>query len=205
MGKMWRGLRDIIVYRILHVDDSPHRIALGVAIAFFVAWTPTIGMQMILAVSLASLLGGNKAVTIPIVWITNPFTAVPLYYANWRFGRMIRHGTLEHDPTVRQTLAKLMVQKGSLLSYVYNLVDPEWWRDLLRLIAECGIDLWIGSVIVGLALALVSYPAFRWAVVAYRRVRHRDGADVLARAADTAAEDVVSDEPTAPAKSNAQP
>ncbi|MBN1344285.1 MAG: DUF2062 domain-containing protein [Phycisphaerae bacterium] len=171
---LWRKTRDVIVYRILGVKDSPHRIALGVAIAFFVAWTPTIGFQMVIAIALATLLGGNRAVTIPIVWLTNPVTAVPLYYTNWCVGHAIRRGTLEFDPTVRETLANLVASKGSFLSNLSNLFELSFWRELVWLIARCGVDLWIGSVIVGLVLAVISYPTCRWAVRAYRRARHHE-------------------------------
>jgi len=170
---VWRKIRDVIVYRILGVNDSPHRIALGVAIGFFVAWTPTLGFQMIIAVALASLLRGNRAVTIPVVWITNPITAVPLYYTNWCVGHAIRAGSLDFDPAVRETLTKL-VAGGGLTSYVYNFLDVSFWRELGLLLAECGIDLWIGSVLLGLTLGAISYPLCRWAVRAYRRARHHD-------------------------------
>ena len=48
------------IYRVLHVDDTPHRIALGVAVGIFVAWTPTVGLHMILTVLLM--------VSIPAHW-----------------------------------------------------------------------------------------------------------------------------------------
>ncbi len=170
---VWRKTRDVIVYRILRVNDSPHRIALGVAIAFFVAWTPTIGFQMILAVTLASILRANKAVTIPVVWISNPVTAVPLYYTNWCFGHLVHYRTLEFDPAVRATLAKLVATKGSFAAFVRNFFDIQWWRELMTLTAKCGVDLWIGSIILGAVVAGISYPVFLWAVRAYRRARHR--------------------------------
>lgn len=171
---VWRKIRDVIVYRILGVKDSSHRIALGVAIAFFVAWTPTIGFQMIIAVALASLLGGNRAVTIPIVWITNPITAVPLYYTNWCVGHMIHRGSLEFDPSVRAALTKFVGTKGGPLGYLQNFLDASFWRELGVLLADCGIDLWIGSVLLGLCIALISYPICRRGVKTYRHMRGHD-------------------------------
>ena len=46
-------LKTFFIYRVLHVDDTPHRIALGVAAGIFIAWTPTIGFQMLLTILLA--------------------------------------------------------------------------------------------------------------------------------------------------------
>ena len=79
---VWQRLKDFIVHKVLRLDDTPHRIALGVAIGFFVTWTPTIGIQMILVVALATLLKANKLVGVPFVWISNPFTIVPIYGPN---------------------------------------------------------------------------------------------------------------------------
>ncbi len=192
---VWKPIRDVIVYRILGVDDSPHRIALGVALAFFVAWTPTIGFQMIIAVALASLVGANRAVTIPIVWISNPLTAVPLYYFNWCVGHMLRYGSLEFDPTVRATLAKLMGHGGSLTAYLQGLLDASFWRELGALLARCGIDLWLGSVVLGLLLGGVSYPLCHWAVRAYRRIRHHEENPAPHGSADHSSTEAASNEP----------
>ena len=46
--KIIRQIEHFIVYRILHADDTPHRLALGIALGVFVAWTPTVGLQMVL-------------------------------------------------------------------------------------------------------------------------------------------------------------
>ena len=85
----WKRLKNFFVHRVLHVDDTPHRIALGVAIGVFVAWTPTIGFQMPLTVALAWLLGANKLFSVPFVWISNPLTFVPIYMPNYLVGRWI--------------------------------------------------------------------------------------------------------------------
>ena len=76
---IWRKSRRFIVHRVLHADDTPHRIALGVAAGLFIGLTPTVGFQMVLAVALAAALRANKVVCIPMVWITNPFTIIPIY------------------------------------------------------------------------------------------------------------------------------
>ena len=50
----------------------------AVAVAMFITFTPTVGLQMILSVFFAWLLRANKAVGIPIVWISNPATTLML-------------------------------------------------------------------------------------------------------------------------------
>lgn len=167
-------IRDFVVYRILGIGDSPHRIALGVAAALFITFTPTMGIQMLLAFGLAALIGGNRMVTLPIVWISNPLTAVPMYYANWCVGHLILYRSLEFDPTVRATLAKLFVPQENFGAYVDHLWDAAFWEEILRLLAKCGVELWLGSLVVSATIALISYPICRRAVIAYRRARHHD-------------------------------
>jgi len=160
----YKRVRDFLVYRILHVDDTPHRIALGVAIGFFVAWTPTLGFQMMIAVALASLLRANKAVPIPIVWITNPATIIPVYYPNYLIGLWLvdgRHRGLEewHE------LLNGFVQPG-----------PGWWslvRAWWGFTEDIIVPLWLGSCLVGLVLGAATYGLTRFAVRAYRARRAR--------------------------------
>ena len=86
-----------LVYRVLSINDSPHRIALSVAIGIFITWTPTIGLQMMLTIALCFLLRANKLVGVPFVWISNPLTIVPIYAPNYFVGCWI----LGHAPTER--------------------------------------------------------------------------------------------------------
>ena len=72
-------IKRFFIYRVLGLNDTPHRIALGLAIGIFVTWTPTIGFQMVLTVVLSTLFRANKFVGVPFVWISNPLTVVAIY------------------------------------------------------------------------------------------------------------------------------
>ena len=82
-------LKRWFIYRVLHVDDTPHRIALGVAVGIFVCWLPCMPVQMILTVALSTLVGANKFVGVPFVWISNPLTIFPVYWPSWMLGKWI--------------------------------------------------------------------------------------------------------------------
>lgn len=82
----FKRAKDFCVLKILHADDPPHTLALGIGIGFFVTFTPLIGFQMVLSVFLAWLLRANKVVGVPIVWISNPVTLVPIYYPCYVIG-----------------------------------------------------------------------------------------------------------------------
>ena len=92
MKKWWEKLKDVVVHKILGLDDAPSRIAWGVFLGCVVAMTPTLGLQILLYVSLATLLRVNKLSGIPILFISNPFTAVPLYGFCWWVGNLLLHG-----------------------------------------------------------------------------------------------------------------
>ena len=78
---MWQRFKRFIKLRILHVSDSPHKIAMGVAIGIFVAWTPVIGPHMIMALALCALLRANKLVGVASVWVMQSVYLSALYTA----------------------------------------------------------------------------------------------------------------------------
>ena len=48
VSRYWLRARRFVTQKVLHTNDSPHAIALGTAIATFVAFLPLIGLQMLL-------------------------------------------------------------------------------------------------------------------------------------------------------------
>ncbi|GJM25001.1 MAG: hypothetical protein DHS20C16_14160 [Phycisphaerae bacterium] len=169
MSGMWRSARSFVVKRVLHANDTPHRIALGVGLATFVGFTPTMGLQTAIALGLAALFRANKAVCIPIVWVTNPFTFVPIYGACWWLGAMILPGG---DPAVGQAavLDKLATSTSGS-GFFANLFNAEFWSGLFSLMLELGGELWLGCIIVGVVSGLTMYFLTRWGVTTYR-VKH---------------------------------
>jgi len=163
---MWFRIRRLILHNVLHADDTPHAIALGVALAMVVAFLPLIGLQTVIAIGLAALCRANKAVCVPIVWITNPFTAVPIYGACYALGRWIM--PLEVVSSETDALAKL----GESPQHV-DLFDLAMWKGLFDRLCGMGMELWLGSLIVGVILATASYFVSRWAVVRYRERRRQ--------------------------------
>ena len=154
-------LERFFIHRVLHVDDTAHRIALGVAVGIFVTWTPTIGFQMILAVLLAWLLKANKLVGVPFVWISNPLTVVPIYYPNYLLGRWL----LGND------YGKGDFNLISAIHWGTNWVEKIqlWWKETWKVFEP----LWLGSIIIGLLLGAATYVVVYYAVVAYRKHWHR--------------------------------
>lgn len=166
VGHYYRKLRKFFFQKILHADDTPRAIALGVAGAVVVAFLPLVGFQTIIAIGLAAVLRANKAVCIPIVWITNPFTMVPIYGACWRLGRWLTSSAAVGDATAVLSKLDQSVPSGGLFDFAF-------WQRQLGMLLELGKELWIGCLVVGVLFGLVAYATTQWGVTSYRERRRR--------------------------------
>ena len=168
--ELLRRLQQIVFHNVLHLDDTPHRIAWGVFIGSMIAFTPTLGLQIVLYIPLAALLRANKVSGIPILFISNPFTAVPLYYTTWSVGAAVLHPETE---VTRATIKTWLGNTGRALKDdgIERLLESEFWADAGRLLASTGGELWMGALVCGLILATPLYFATRWGINAFRHLR----------------------------------
>lgn len=152
---MWDRARRFVMHDVLHADDSPHRLALGVGIGMFVTFTPTVGAQMILTAFLAWLLRANKVVGLPLVWLSNPATLVPIYWSCYEVGRILTGGA----------------KRGSEWWNEWAHPPEGWWPTVSFYWDKCAqiaIPLWVGGIVVGLAVAVPSYYLTLFMVRSYR-------------------------------------
>lgn len=69
---------------IISIRDTPHRIALSFAVGLFVGISPLLGLHTILALALAWFLRLNRVVTFTAVYVTNPWSMIPIYtFCTW--------------------------------------------------------------------------------------------------------------------------
>ncbi len=161
-------LRRVIVDRILGLHDTPHRIAWGVFLGFVVAFTPTVGLQMLIYVFVATVLRANKVSGIPPIWLTNPVTVVPVYYACWRVGAFLL-GT-DSDPERGRRIIDRLAGDGVDWSWS-RLFERGFWSELGATLWSLGAELWLGGLLVGIFLGALAYPLTLYGVRAYRRAR----------------------------------
>ena len=158
----WKHAKDFCVYKVLHADDPPHRLALGIAVGMFVTLLPLIGFQMILSVSLAWMLRANKLVGIPLVWISNPATAVPIYYPCYRFGCTLLGGQVDKAKWTQwlELQANPAATWGNKITF--------WWDGLLDIIPPLCLGCLVAATVMGILsyygslLAIRSYRLRRW-------------------------------------------
>lgn len=155
----WRRLRFITwktVRSLLMLDDTPQRIARGCAAGLLVAMLPILG-QMFFALLAARLMRGNLLAALTACWISNPLTAVPLWYGGYRLG----HALLPSGkpPLSYDDLAVIVTAFGKL-----SLMDGV--GALLRLLGDIMPPLLLGTVLMGLFCAvtcwLVLPPMVAW-------------------------------------------
>ena len=167
----WPRLRHLVYHNLLHLDDTPHRIALGVGLGFFVGATPTLGFQMLIYFAIAAVVGGNKVSGIPPIWLTNPFTAVPVYYGNWRLGRFLLTGTATEHPGGLRAIESAVQSTEGQHGFFEGFMEPAFWSRLFDTLVALGVELWVGSVVVGTVLGLLGYWATYRAVIRFRAHR----------------------------------
>ena len=156
---------------LLHLDDSAHRIALGVAIGMFIALTPTMGIQMVLTFLVAALLGANKVSGVPMAWITNPLTAVPVYSFNYLVGH-----TLVGGPGLKEIEGAMVAAMDPSLGW--SGLARAWWSLMLHGAAP----LWAGCALVGFVAGVIAYAVMYYLITTYRRIHRRHLAEAAARA-----------------------
>ncbi len=86
IGKV-KGLLKILYIKLFKINDSPHKIALGLALGVFSGFTPGIGL--LTALFLALILRANRASAILGTLITNTWTSFLTFILSIKIGSAI--------------------------------------------------------------------------------------------------------------------
>lgn len=168
MSKNLYKLKQFVKLRILHSDDSPHRIAMGMALGLFIGWTPAIGLHILMVLVSTLIIRANRLVALTCVWISNPLTIIPIYYPSYLVGKYVLKFLNANrqlcDVEVQEVFKKLSHSESF---FVFFSVD--FWRDMFTFFWQKGLELGIGCTIVGLLVASAGYMVTYYAVVWYRR------------------------------------
>lgn len=134
----WRGIGFIrqvklMLLRFVRLRGLPEEIAKGIALGIFIGMTPTFGFQMLIAVFFAYLLRENRLAAILGVWVTNPVTAPAIYAIEYEVGRILLGMHRAHLPV--EFTWKAYANLG------WNIMYP----------------LWVGGILAGIVIGLLSY------------------------------------------------
>ena len=132
--------------RLKNFRGDPHFVAMGMATGVFVAATPSMPFQTVIAVALAFILRSSKAAAAISVWISNPITFPVFYLASYKVGALFFG-----------------------ISANYNSRGKP--GDILKLGADVTIAAVTGGIIIGLCLAVTTYFITR---KIYTKIRSRE-------------------------------
>lgn len=151
------GFFETRIAPLFRAKDSPQRVALAVAIGLFVGMTPTVGVQMAMVLMIATIPGikFNIPIACAAVWISNPFTMIPLYYGMYWLGVVLLNKQ-EID------FAKF---EGILQEFITSIREGEsllksFWEGLVGIFGigmDIAIPMWVGGIAIGLCLAVPAY------------------------------------------------
>jgi uncharacterized protein len=75
---------------LLSIDEPPHKIAAAFAMGVFIGMSPFLGIHTLLGLTIAWHFKLNKLVTVMGVFVTNPWTIVPIYtFGTWVGARLM--------------------------------------------------------------------------------------------------------------------
>lgn len=165
---------------VLQLDDTPRSIAAGIFWGTLIAWTPTVGAQMLMAAVWASLLRVNRLAAVVMVWLSNPLTFLPMYWVEYLAGeRVLTAVGVAYEPWTRERFV-----------VVIDTMVQQRFLDALHTLGQAGVSLFGPMMAGGLLLGVVNGVAL--ALPVHRYLTHRRD---LTDAARTLAAGAGEDEP----------
>lgn len=164
---------------------------------------PLYGVQIPLAVVCAFVFRANLPILVGLQWISNPVTAIPLYYAGYRIGRIIL-GLLMVDVPLLST--------SELRLHMSGLDEGFWASNLIYALQVWGI-MALGGLVMGIFVATLLSFLYRLgsrnATLTFQRIHalqeKRRKAHAEAEAAAEAAKEENSPSPKNPKPDSALP
>ncbi|MGW8272658.1 MAG: DUF2062 domain-containing protein [Thermodesulfovibrionales bacterium] len=131
---------------LLAVRDRPHHVAMSFSVGVFIGISPLLGLHTLLGILVSYLFRLNKFVTLMGVFVTNPWTIIPIYtLGTWAGMKMLR---------MEQSLAGVRWGELSLPNLFGELKGLVW-------------PFVVGNFALGAAGAILSY------LLLYRLLRRR--------------------------------
>ena len=149
----WSSLRARLT-AVLHLNDAPWKIALGLAVGVFISCTPFYGLHTVMALLAAYCLRLNKASTVTGAWLNLPWFAPFLYGFALKVGEFIMSGGQGLPEMRGQGLGELVALIRPLLS-----LDKlkEGFLASSKLLFMISKPLLVGTTVVGFVASVVTY------------------------------------------------
>lgn len=135
------------IKHILTLDSHPGHIAAGFAVGVFISFSPFFGFHTTIAIVAAFLFRLNKLTCITGSLVNTPLTVPPVLVVSYKIGRVL----LGRPPR------ELHIKNELSWHYAMNLLDKH------------GTYLLLGTTVIGLFAAILSYFLCYYLVVRFRR------------------------------------
>jgi uncharacterized protein (DUF2062 family) len=136
--------------QIFHVKDTPHRIAMAFAIGVFIGISPLLGIHTLSAFFIAWFLSLNRFVAVVGVYITNPWTIIPIYsFSLWIGARLVG---------MRRILPQIDWESITFM-YLINKLTP------------LVLPFIVGCLVVGAIAGILSYFVIYRLVFRYKKIQ----------------------------------
>jgi uncharacterized protein (DUF2062 family) len=106
---------------LLHVEDTPHRIALAFGIGIWIAFCPLLGVHTIMALAIAFAFRLSRVAILLGAYVNNPWTLAPLFLAGTVVGCVL-----------------MGVSTDGLAAVDWNLEGTEFYAALLERLGVAG-------------------------------------------------------------------
>ncbi|KKQ33371.1 MAG: hypothetical protein US49_C0001G0051 [candidate division TM6 bacterium GW2011_GWF2_37_49] len=138
--------------KILKSGASPQKLAISCSIGIYIAFSPFPGLHAVMIFLIHWILGLNLPMMFLATSINNPWTIIPFYSTDYFFGYWLVHNVLGRNPDFCISLAKVF-GSGKI----------------------CLVSFFVGGNVLGLAVALISYP---FASLLFKRLLKSGKADL---------------------------
>lgn len=168
----WSRALKYLSLRVKRIDDSPRKVARGLAAGIFVTFTPMFGLHFPFAMLVAYLVRGNILAALAATFFGNPLTFPIIAWVCYRLGaymlgfareetrwQYIRHETGE-------AFSSLWTNFKSIFGY-----EPTPWDRFLEFIQTIFVPYFVGGMIPGICFALATYFLSKPVIEAYQNRR----------------------------------
>ena len=167
LGMVWprSGFKRAMLYvwhRLRRIGASPHNIGLGFATGVFMAFSPLLGFHLMLAAILCWLLGASFIAAAIGTFVCNPVMCPLMMVGNYQVGMLLIGEHIRED----------FHFDSPAFTFSYIVTDPiQAATELWDILAPVFLPMMLGSLILGLSVAVPAYFAARAAVDAHQRRR----------------------------------
>ena len=168
--KGWKRALDYVVYRLKRLPDTPHKISVGLAMGVFSSFTPFFGFHLVVAGVLAYVFNGNIVAALLGTFFGNPITWPFIASLSVNLGQILLGRELSNFETVLEQFihAGEAIWQGFKAAFGSGQSD---WDFVFLFFNQLLLPYFVGGLLLGAVVSLLSYLVFRPIIYAYQKAR----------------------------------